>query len=186
VDMNGWVRTLLASAVTLAVTVAGFGRAVAAPSPTRRPAPASEANAYNGDGYPDPVVSALYEDVGATVDEGAVDVLYGSALGIEADGLSGPDDQFWTGGTDGVQAPAEQGSQFGWSTASGDFNGDGFADLAIAIPYLNVGSVNDGGAVEVIYGSAAGLQDCGVGGPDDQLWTQDSPGVEDQADPGEA
>ena len=186
VDVKGSFRVPLTSAIAMAMALAVSGPATAAPAPARAAIPTAAGNDFNGDGYPDLVVTALYEDVGPTVDEGAVHVLYGSALGVEADGVLAPDDQFWTGGIEGLQAPAEAGSQFGWSTAAGDFNGDGFADLAIAVPYLDVGTVKDAGAVEVVYGSAAGLQDTGVGGPDDQLWTQDSPGVEDQSDPGEA
>jgi hypothetical protein len=43
------------------------------------------------------------------------------------------------------------------AAASGDFNGDGFADLAVGAPYEDVGTVADAGAVNVLYGSAAGL-----------------------------
>jgi len=38
-----------------------------------------------------------------------------------------------------------------------DFNGDGFADLAIGVPLAKVGSATAAGAVVVIYGSATGL-----------------------------
>jgi len=53
---------------------------------------------------------------------------------------------------------------------SGDFNNDGFADLAIGAP----GDDGAAGAVNVIYGDILGLSTSHVG---DQLWTQDSPGV---------
>jgi len=43
-----------------------------------------------------------------------------------------------------------------------DFNGDGFADLAVGVPDEDVGAVANAGAVNVIYGSAAGL--AGAGG----------------------
>jgi hypothetical protein len=39
----------------------------------------------------------------------------------------------------------------------GDFNGDGFADLAIGVPEEDTGGAEDAGAVNVIYGSASGL-----------------------------
>jgi hypothetical protein len=38
-----------------------------------------------------------------------------------------------------------------------DFNRDGFADLAVGIPYEDDGAVEDAGAVQVIYGSRSGL-----------------------------
>ena len=49
------------------------------------------------------------------------------------------------------------------SSAAGDFNGDGFADKAIGVPY------EDGGAVNVIYGSPEGLSAKNF---PDQLWTE--------------
>jgi hypothetical protein len=48
-----------------------------------------------------------------------------------------------------------------------DFNGDGYADLAVGSPW-GAGS----GSVNVIYGSRRGLQAAG-----DLLWTLDSPGI---------
>src|SRR5689334_206035 len=39
----------------------------------------------------------------------------------------------------------------------GDFNGDGFADLAIGEPGANIGSARQAGDVVVVYGSANGL-----------------------------
>jgi hypothetical protein len=58
-----------------------------------------------------------------------------------------------------------------------DFNGDGFADLAVGVPGEDVGTVVDAGAVNVIYGSPRGLTAAG-----NQLWTQDSPGIKDMAE----
>jgi len=66
----------------------------------------------------------------------------------------------------------------GNGVARGDFNGDGFADLAIGLIYEKVSGESEAGAVIVIYGSANGLSPNGEGGvPASQLWTQDSPGV---------
>ena len=59
----------------------------------------------------------------------------------------------------------------GASLSSGDFNGDGKDDLAIGV------AADD--KVVVLYGSGSGLQ---TSSPSDQLWTQDSPGVEDSAE----
>ena len=39
--------------------------------------------------------------------------------------------------------------------------------------------------VEILYGSSTGLQATGTGGPDDQFWTQDSPGVQDRSEAGD-
>ena len=67
---------------------------------------------------------------------------------------------------------AEAGDQFGAVLTTGDFNGDGYADLAVGVPGEDVGSISDAGAVHVLYGSVSGLTSTW-----DQLWTQDSPGV---------
>ena len=56
--------------------------------------------------------------------------------------------------------------------AAEDFNGDGFADLAAGASGENVGSVEDAGAVSVLYGGAGGLTTAGG-----RLFTQNSPGV---------
>ena len=53
-----------------------------------------------------------------------------------------------------------------------DFNGDGFADLAIGVPTENVGSKDNAGAINVLYGSTTGL-----GAADNQAWNQDSPRI---------
>jgi len=53
-----------------------------------------------------------------------------------------------------------------------DFNNDGFADLAVGTPFEDAGTIEDAGAVNVLYGSAAKLT--GIGS---QIFTQDSSGV---------
>jgi len=134
---------------------------------------------FNGDGFGDLAVGVVKEDVGTVVDAGAIQVLYGSAGGLQA---SNPDDQFLAQGSGGLQDSAETGDWFGAALTAGDFNGDGFDDVAVAVPNEDVGSVTDAGAVQVIYGSSAGLEADGMGGPDDQFWSQDSPGVLDSAE----
>lgn len=62
----------------------------------------------------------------------------------------------------------------------GDFNGDGFDDLAIGSIFEDVGSKVDAGAVQVIYGSGNGLS---ANSPiKDQFWTQDSSNVDGVAE----
>jgi hypothetical protein len=60
----------------------------------------------------------------------------------------------------------------GYSVTAGDFNGDGRDDVAVGIPFAEVGVAVDAGAVAVLYGSSDGISGTGS-----QFWTQDSPGV---------
>jgi hypothetical protein len=131
---------------------------------------------FNGDGFPDVAVGVPSEDLGTIADAGAVQVLYGSNGGLQA---TNPDDQFWNQDSVGVRGVAQSGDAFGGAVAAGDFNDDGFTDLAIGIPFEDVGVVVDGGAVEVLYGSSNGLQ---ATSPDDQYWNQDSAGVKGSAE----
>ena len=62
-----------------------------------------------------------------------------------------------------------------------DFNNDGRDDLAIGAQDEDVGSIVDAGAVNVIYGSASGLS--ATAARPDQFWTQNTPDVEDDAEP---
>jgi hypothetical protein len=60
--------------------------------------------------------------------------------------------------------------------AVGNFDGDSFDDLAIGVPGEAVGQFNNAGAVNIIYGSMYGVDPNRV-----EVWTQDSPNIEDQA-----
>jgi FG-GAP repeat len=150
------------------------------------PAPATRAQSsdFNGDGFADLAIGVRYEDTGGRIDDGGVNVLYGSFAGLHATAIFGSDDQFWGQDSPGVEDTAEPGDWFGYTLSAGDFNGDGLADLAIGLPEGTGGRTLDGG-VNVLYGSAGGLQATGSGGPDDQLWGQDSPGVEGAAEAGD-
>jgi hypothetical protein len=101
---------------------------------------------FNHDGFADLAASAPDESVGSLGGAGAVSVLYGSATGLTSSG-----GQLFTQ----VGSTPEEGDGFGVGLATGDFNHDGFADLAAGAPWEDVGSVGDAGAVSVLYGSAA-------------------------------
>jgi hypothetical protein len=130
---------------------------------------------FNGDGFGDLAVGVPSEGVGTppVSDAGLVHVLYGSA-----DGVSVVGDQVWTQNSDGIANAAEADDQFGGTLAWGDFNGDGFDDLAVGVPGEGVGaSASHAGAVNVLYGSAAGLSSAG-----NQFWHQNSTGILDDAE----
>ena len=110
---------------------------------------------------------------------GAVHVLYGSSAGLQA---ALPDDQLWT--MDTVAGVASQArANFGESLAVGDFDHDGYKDLAIGVPWWNVGSGlirHVAGAVAILYGGSGGLH---TGAAANTLFTQDSPNVAGAAHP---
>jgi hypothetical protein len=131
---------------------------------------------FDADGYTDLAIGAPHEDIeGFGKDQGTVTVLYGSAAGLTTDRV-----QFWTQDSPGIKDRVEPGDLLGRSVYGADFNGDGFADLAIGVAYEDVGSVFDAGAVNVIYGSAAGLA-----APGNQFISQDTAGILDQSEPSE-
>ena len=92
-------------------------------------------------------------------------MLYGSAAGLTADR-----DQLWYAGVPGLPALASS-SGFG-VLAVGDFDADGFDDLAVGIPGARVAGVTEAGQVLVLRGSATGLTATGA-----RIWDQTSPGV---------
>lgn len=138
---------------------------------------------FDDDAIDDLAIATPFEDVGTVVDAGAVNVIHGSAGGLSASGgPEGTPDQLWSQDSAGIEDSAEAGDLFGWDLAAADFNGDGYADLASSVYVESVGSVAQAGAVHVIHGSGDGLSATAT---PDQLWSQDSPGVEDVAEPGD-
>jgi hypothetical protein len=67
--------------------------------------------------------------------------------------------QLFTQNSPGVGSAAEEFDFFGDALITGDFNNDGFADLAIGVPGESVDSIVDAGAANVLYGSPKGLTD---------------------------
>lgn len=124
---------------------------------------------FDGDGYDDLAIGvAGAEDAGPT-DSGSVHVLYGSSTGLTDAG-----DQIWHQDTSGIEGVAEATDFFGDTLESGDFNCDGYADLAIGVPRETViTSSSDEGAVHVLYGSSSGLSNL------DDVWYQGVGGVDD-------
>jgi hypothetical protein len=109
---------------------------------------------FNGDGYDDLAIGVPNED-GA----GAINVVYGSPFSLILLGTDGwVPDPFFFGHLDLGLAP-QAASRFGAVLAAGDFNRDGYDDLAASAPNYDGGDTprGDVGTVSVLYGSAAGL-----------------------------
>jgi hypothetical protein len=122
---------------------------------------------FNGDGFDDLAIGARLDEVSGVNNAGSVNVIYGSATGLKATG-----DQLWSQNSSGINDVAEDSDNFGSALATGDFDNDGFADLAIGASTEDIGAADAAGAVNVIYGSSAGLSASG-----DQFWHQDVSGI---------
>ena len=59
---------------------------------------------------------------------------------------------------DDLDETSEPGDNFGWSVEAGDFNNDGWDDLAIGVPKENIIETENAGVVNVLYGSSGGLE----------------------------
>ena len=121
---------------------------------------------FGRDSHADLAIGALHESAGAVANAGAVNVLYGSRRGLRA-----RRSQFFSQDTPGVPDAAESGDTFGWSLGAADLGRSRRADLAIGAPAETVGAASYAGAVNVLYGSRAGLRAKGS-----QFITQDSLG----------
>ena len=126
---------------------------------------------FNGDGRADLAIGVPREGVGGVRDAGGVHVFYG-----DVDQTLNPvGDDLWNQGDEGVAANPGEADHFGLATACGDFDADGFGDLAVGIPGETIAGER-AGAVQVLYGSDRGLT------TRDQLWHQDQEGVKGSAE----
>ena len=122
---------------------------------------------FDNDGYGDLAVGASEEAIGDIGSAGSVNVLYGSESGLTVSR-----NQLWHQEVTGVHGTSQVSDHFGATLAAGDFNGDGYTDLAIGAENGQVADTSVG-TVNILYGSFNGLTASG-----DQLWHQDVDGVQ--------
>lgn len=129
---------------------------------------------YNADGRDDLGIGHPGAQI-QTLGVGAVSVLYGSIGGLVVanhqyihqdyvDGYgeieSNPD----------LPGTLQDGDHFGSSLTSGDFDADGYSDLASGVPGKDLNNINGTGMAVAMYGSSSGLTAIGS-----QIWGQNIP-----------
>jgi hypothetical protein len=162
---------------------------------------------YDGDGYDDLAVAAPYRRFGDVAAAGTVEIIYGTHSGLRDFG-NRFEQNHWRlilrEGRDPIGNQPDRLVYFGRELASGDFNDDGFADLAIGVPGYNGLAMNPpvdvadartwkrAGVVYTLYGSARHgkfmEKSLGSGQPANGMrteWSQRVPGVDSDPEPGD-
>jgi hypothetical protein len=129
---------------------------------------------FDADGYADLAVGVPNEDIGSSLDAGAVHVFYG------AGSAAGAVSQLWHQNSLEVPDVSEAFDRFGTSVACGEFSDDERAELVIGVPSEDVGTLADAGVVHVLYGFARMPT-----ASRNQLWHQDSANLTGAAEAGD-
>jgi FG-GAP repeat protein len=133
---------------------------------------------FNHDGLDDLAIGAPYTTDAGKIEAGLVDIVNGSATGLTGALAS------ITQSTDGIAGTSESNDEFGGALAAGDFNHDGYDDLAIGTPGESTGTspkvAHQAGAIRVLNGSASGLS--GIGSVTITQGTPGVPGVNEDGD----
>lgn len=139
-----------AAARTASTATTAAGSAAAAT--TTAAASIARAWDFDGDGRADLAIGVPGEDALA----GSFAVLRGTSSGVSTTGV-----KRFSQDSAGVPGTTEAGDFFGSVLASGDFDADGYADLAVAAPRENSATDVDAGSVTVLYGGPGGLSATG-------------------------
>jgi len=122
---------------------------------------------FNGDNYDDLAIGIPNHPISGNAKAGMVSVIYGSNGGLDTDNT-----QKWYQDSSGIHGVSQTGDRFGFSLTTGDFDGNGYDDLAIGVPYEDVSKQQSAGAVNVIYGGLSSGD--GLYSTNNQLWHQNS------------
>jgi hypothetical protein len=112
---------------------------------------------FNKDGKGDIAASAHRATVNGKGWAGQVVALYGTGTGVNSTKRT-----LISQDTSGVPGAAETEDMFGWETAYGDFNGDGYHDLAVGSPGEDTTAGEYAGSVTVLWGTSTGLTGTGA------------------------
>ena len=99
----------------------------------------------DGDGFDDLVIGVPGEAIGNIEEAGAINILFGSANGLTANG-----DQFFSQNTSGVKGASEAGDHFGEFVALGDVNADSTIDVIVGVPDEAIGSIAKAGMINIL------------------------------------
>jgi hypothetical protein len=107
---------------------------------------------FDGDTYDDLVIGAPGRDRNSKTDTGAVTILYGTPAGLQGFG-----DNLFDMGSPGVREGPTPGAGFGTVLVSGDFDGDGYDDIAVGAPDKARAGEPGAGIVIALLGSPNGI-----------------------------
>ena len=115
----------------------------------------SSAGDVNGDGFADLIVGARYADPAGGITAGKSYVVFGKSLGFGAS----VDLSAIAAGTGGFVLNGQSvDDRSGFSvSATGDVNGDGFADLIVGAKYADPAGGNNAGKSYVVFGKSLGF-----------------------------
>ncbi|HEY5786639.1 MAG TPA: FG-GAP repeat protein [Microlunatus sp.] len=115
----------------------------------------------------DLAIAAPYEDIQNAKDTGMVHVLYGATKGLTGSGSSA-----FGQANRAISGLHETGDLFGFSLSAGNLGRSAKDELAIGVPYEDIGTRVDAGLLHVLYGASGAMSAAGS-----EEFSADSPNV---------